>query len=283
LPPSTDDAMCLLVNSTQCDGTNKGSCRMDCSPDPWATESECVSKGCCWEEVRDGEGNPVPGLPWCFYPGGAPKCIDGQAEKDADLAVKDAEQAYHKEGTKATEDAYRGACEARGDRFYSFFVTPYIWVDDGTTSQWADTRVTLIKYGCNAAACGEADIKHIVHRIEAGQDENDFQSGRHASWKFNVTGYSIGASPPKGESDKVNTAEVVVIVTATVLVLVGLVFAACYFMRRCQDTGDALDMTGSQYARKDSFRVPDSLSPKAVVCRVGSEESPRTSLVNNGM
>ena len=62
-------AVCAAINSTKCDGSNTGACRTDCSPDPHASEAECHAKGCCWQEVRDADGNPTQGYPWYLPPG----------------------------------------------------------------------------------------------------------------------------------------------------------------------------------------------------------------------
>ena len=40
--------------------------RVDCHPDPHATQEKCVQRGCIW----DPEEEPLTGAPWCVYPPG---------------------------------------------------------------------------------------------------------------------------------------------------------------------------------------------------------------------
>lgn len=153
-----------------------------------------MAKGCCWQEMPTSD----PSYPWCFFPGGSSSCMLGQIAKDNDEAIKSAAQAYHMSGSQDTVDAYRKACMAHGDRFFSFFVTPQLWIqaqDNTTQSYWHSTAVTLIKYGCNAAACDDDDIDNVMNKMEVGQQQVEFKDGFHSSFRYNVTSCAFEMMP----------------------------------------------------------------------------------------
>lgn len=253
---------------------------MDCNPSPDATEEECVAKGCCWQAMQTSS----PDFPWCFFPGSSRTCMDGQAAKDADKTVKDAAAAYHAHGSEATVTAYNKACVARGDNFCAFYATPLIKQSDNS---WKNTAVTLVKYGCNAAACGAKDMKNVIHTIESRWTEN---------FKLNVTSYSCSVTPPTitvngGGS---STTGIVLTTLGVCGILVALAGVMFIWYRRHSDNHAQLNMASDAYAahKRDSFPVPESLKsttgyqPTSVVKVVGetpSTDDAKASLVNSGM
>jgi len=238
----------------------------------FVTESECRMRGCCWNIANKEDGTPVEGLPWCFFPGGNPQCALAQAEKDADIVVKTAAEAYHNTGDFETANTYRKACLSRSDHFYSFYLTPEYWRDDGSESNWTSTQVTLVKYGCVAAACStESEIKRMMAEIGAEQNRDIYPQGEHASLKFAVTGYSYitkGDTPvdpdaPPAPTPTVDEIYGISAAAAIALVVLSLMLicttgVAFHFYRQIEG-GDGLGMLDRIYVRKDSFPVGDDL------------------------
>jgi len=255
----------MAVNNTVCNGFNSGACRTDCNPEPDATEAECRAKGFCWQEVWTTEPStkqrvPSKSLPWCFFPGGSQQCMLGQVAKDADPAVKAAAQAYHKDGSEASAEAYRQACLAHGDWFYSFFVTPQFWhVDTYGNGEWRSSKVTLVKYGCNSKACNDADIQHVIHRMSAPQNEMAFSDfGTHASLMFNVTGYSAQkTSYNQDEASGSDSSDVGLYLAVTVLglLLIAITALAFHWYRKYSIQRNRINAGANVYHKRDSFPV----------------------------
>ncbi|KAL6738595.1 hypothetical protein Aduo_012127 [Ancylostoma duodenale] len=55
-------AVLLICNAANAIDVNS---RVDCFPEPGASQDACQARGCIWEEAP--QGSPV-GAPWCFYP-----------------------------------------------------------------------------------------------------------------------------------------------------------------------------------------------------------------------
>ncbi|EYB85228.1 hypothetical protein Y032_0302g1857 [Ancylostoma ceylanicum] len=57
----------LLTALFLCNGVNAidVNSRVDCFPEPGASQDACLARGCTWEEAP--QGSPE-GVPWCFYP-----------------------------------------------------------------------------------------------------------------------------------------------------------------------------------------------------------------------
>ncbi|CAL2041454.1 unnamed protein product [Caenorhabditis brenneri] len=53
--------LCSFLNAQSVDVSK----RVDCFPEPGASQDSCQSRGCIWEEATN--GSPV-GTPWCYYP-----------------------------------------------------------------------------------------------------------------------------------------------------------------------------------------------------------------------
>jgi len=125
------------------------------------------------------------------------------------------------------------------------------------------TGVTLVKFGCNAAACNsEKEISRITAQIGTEQNRVKYPSGEHASTKFGVTGYSYVAAekpsppaPPPGVlPGSSNTSLIVLVAALCVLVLVSA-GAAFYFYQQAPS-----EVNG--YVPRNSFPVPDHLVPQ---------------------
>jgi len=279
---------------------------MDCGMKSHVTESECYERGCCWNIATEGDDQtPVKGLPWCFYPGGDPQCALAQAEKDADIVVKAATEEYHSNGDYASLNAYQKACLARGDHFYSFYLTPEYWSEGAKnqTPAWASTNVTLVKYQCNAAKCSnEKEIARMMVQIGAEQNRETYASGEHASLRFDVTDYSYitkgdtpvdpdpAPSPPPPRPpppappsiDKIYGMSTVgaIAMASLSIMLIGTTGMAFHFYRQLpENNGGLLDLY-----KRDSFPTADDAgSPPQKHAALCPNMQVRDSLLNSAV
>jgi len=259
------------------------------------TESECTMRGCCWNEAYtqdSGKWEPVKGMPWCFFPGGAAECSLAQAAKDSDPTIKAASLAYHESGDFATSETYRKACTARGDHFYSWYLTPETWYDWNGDYSWKSTKVSLVKFGCVAAKCSNPkEIERMMIQIGAEQNRDEYPSGLHASLKFNVTGYSYITKEDKPVTPDTPTpspavkeegmgAVGAIALAALSIMLMGTTGMAFHFYRQLPETSEGI--LDKIYVRQDSFPAADNFgAPPEKPSALGPQV--RDSLLNSAV
>uniref|UniRef100_A0A493SZN8 P-type domain-containing protein n=1 Tax=Anas platyrhynchos platyrhynchos TaxID=8840 RepID=A0A493SZN8_ANAPP len=68
---------CHGSSSEQCSGAVAVQRRVDCHPQPGASQERCEARGCTWCTTD------VPNAPWCFFPEDSPYgySLGGNAEK----------------------------------------------------------------------------------------------------------------------------------------------------------------------------------------------------------